>query len=324
MADDVAAMRRIAGRFALVAAVSTLVLAGGAVAGLAAGEGAPASSPGRDVVIRLGDRTLTRTELQAALAYESPGVLKRIHEDRNAMNFFALEWFRRMVFDRAAREDGLLDRSPGLAEAAAERARRLVAERYVEELEKDYEPTDDEIDLLYKMHGERCDRPTRYRLARIGVVVALHASPDEESAARARIDRIAERLAAGEDFAALFAEASDMKGKDPGGGLGWVTESEIEGEPGAEVFRSLEVGHTSSVVRTPRGFEIFKLLEKEDAHRLSRAECAPVLRAALQKRYRSSIAAQKADELVERFGASMNLDAFVAAARAARSRSEAP
>ncbi len=317
------AMWRTGWRLAALAGASALVLA--METAVVAGQGAGAAGgSGAEVVIRLGERTLTRSELEAALGFESPGVLRRIREDPNAVRFFALEWFRRMLFERAAREDGLLDRLPGLEEAAAERARRLVAERYVDEIQKGYAPTDEELDLFYKMHGERCDRPARYRLARIGVVVALHASPEEEAAARSRIERVAERLAAGEGFAALFKEASDMKATEPGGGLGWVTDAELEGEPGAEVFRSLAPGETSRIVRTPRGFEIFKLLEKEEAHRLSREECEPLLRAALEKSYRSSIAARKADELVERFGASMNIDAFVAAARAARSRSEAP
>jgi hypothetical protein len=51
---------------------------------------------------------------------------------------------------------------------------------------------------------------------------------------------------------------------------------------------------------------------------MSLAECRPLLAAALRKQYYESVRTRRADELVEKLGASMNLDNFIAAARAAR------
>src|SRR5690606_29376502 len=195
---------------------------------------------------------------------------------------------------------------------------RPIADVYVAEIEKDFAPTDQEIEQYYKMHTERCAVPTRYRLARVGVVLGRHASPKQEEAARERIEAIAARLAAGEDFAKVVAETNDMPEKLPGGELGWVNEADLVEEFGAPRFADLAVGATTEILRTPRGLEIFKLLDKENARTLSLEECRPKLTETIRKEFSESVRMRKADELVERFGASMNMDLFIAAARAAK------
>jgi hypothetical protein len=270
-----------------------------------------------EVVIRMGDRAVTAGELRSALAYQSAGVLDRLRHDINAARYFAIQWFHRMVFAEAAREDGFLAKNPGLAEAAADLARRPIADAYVAAAEQEYAATEAEIEQFYKLHSERCRQPLRYRIARVGVVIGIHASQKQEEAARERIDAIAKRLAAGESFATVVADSNDMPEKLPGGELGWVTELDLRGDVGELRFKDLAVGATTEVVRTPRGLEIFKLLEKEEARMLTLEECRPKLAEELRRQYYEAIRTRRADELVERLNASMNIDNFIAAARSA-------
>lgn len=301
-----------------IGVVLVVVLSLGSTVYVQASESGTGSPAPTDVVIRIGDRKLTVGELQAALGYQTEGILERLRSDLNAVRYFAIQYFHRMLFMEAAQADGLFERKPGLAEAAADLERRPIAEVYVSEVEKEFEASDAEIEQYYNMHRERCAEPARYRIARVGVVLGRHASPKQEEAARERIDAIAARLAAGEDFAAVVADSNDMPEKLPGGELGWVTEADLAGEFGADRFSGLAVGATTEVIRTPRGLEIFKLLEKEDARTLSLVECRPELAEELRRQYHESVRTRRADELVERFGASMNIDNFIAAARAAR------
>jgi hypothetical protein len=297
--------------------VGLVALAPGEVSGQPP-QSTPAVAPD-EVVIRMGERTVTVGELKDALAYQTPGVLQRLREDLNAVRYFAVQWFHRMLFAEAARTDGFLAKNPGLAESAADLARRPIADAYVAEMENEYTATDAEIEQFYKLHSDRCAAPTRYRIARVGVVIGVHATPKQEEAGRERIDEIAKRLAAGESFAAVVADSNDMPEKLPGGELGWVTEADLGTDVGGDRFKSLAVGGTTEVIRTPRGLEIFKLIEKQDARLLTLEECRPQLAELLRKQYYEAVRTRRADELVERLGASMNIDNFIAAARSAES-----
>src|SRR5262245_6086420 len=217
-----------------------------------------------EVVIRLGEAKVTVAELSNQLAYQPNSILETIKKEPNSGRGFAVRWFQQMLFNGAAKADGFIAKKPGLQGAADDLSRRLIAGVYVDDIRRQYQPTDQEIVIFYKLHADTCKTPARYRIARIGVVVGKHATSKEVESAEERIADIERRLKAGEDFAEVVVASSDMEGKSPGGELGWVTDLDINKEVGGEVFRDLKVGGTTPVVKTARGFEIFKLLEKED------------------------------------------------------------
>jgi hypothetical protein len=286
---------------------------------------APAASVAADeVVIRIGEKTLTVGELEAALAYQPEGALERLRQDANALRYFAIQWFHRMVFTDGARAEGFLAKHAGLEEAAQDRARRLITDTYVDEVEaEEYTPTETEIEQFYKLHRERCGVAARFRLARVGVLIGKHASEEEQAGARKRIDAIEKRVKAGEDFATIVADGNDMPEKLPGGELGWVTATDLAGAGGelsAETFLALTPGSTTGVIRTPRGYEIFKLLEKDEPRTMTLEECRPKLAESLRSQFHESVRVRRADALVEKLGASMNIDNFFAAVRSAKPR----
>lgn len=272
-----------------------------------------------DVVIRLGDeRVLGLPELTAALGYQPANILEALKHEPNAARVFAVRWFQEMLLAEAARQDGELAKQPGLEEAADQLARRLIAERVVMGLEKANEPTEQEIEQYYKLNDTLCRVESRYRIARIGVLVGRHATPKEVEAARERITAIEGRLANGEDFAAVVATASDMPEKQPGGELGWVSEKDLGSDVGGAALRGLKPGGRTAILQTPRGLEIFKLLEKEEARTLPLAECRDKIAEALRTDFKRSLLERRADELAERLGGTLNLDAFLSAIAAAK------
>lgn len=121
---------------------------------------------------------------------------------------------------------------------------------------------------------------TNQRLARHILV-----QPDEimtEDSARTKIEDIAKRLAAGEDFAALAeAESDDAGSARRGGDLGWTTKGSFVGEFEAMLDR-LSPGETSEPFRSSFGWHIVQLLdtrEHDSTQDMQRNQAAQMLRA---------------------------------------------
>jgi hypothetical protein len=97
-----------------------------------------------------------------------------------------------------------------------------------------------------------------------------------------RAEGILERLKAGEDFGKVARAVSIGPEAERGGDLGFFERGTMPEAIDRVVF-SLPVGKLSSVVRSPYGFHVFKVLEKEDARGSKFKEIKEQVRADLQK-----------------------------------------
>lgn len=89
--------------------------------------------------------------------------------------------------------------------------------------------------------------------------------PTTAAEAKTRIEAVAERIAAGEDFAALAKELSeDVGSAESGGDLGFAKRGDFV-EPFEEALYALEEGQVSEIVKTEFGFHIIKLLAVKEA-----------------------------------------------------------
>lgn len=102
----------------------------------------------------------------------------------------------------------------------------------------------------------------RYRLAHILVALPQSPSPDQVSAAQRQAQELYAQLQNGADFAALAAAESDGGNALEGGDLGWRRGAEIP-SVFADVVPALEVGQVSEPVRSPSGFHLVKLVDRE-------------------------------------------------------------
>jgi hypothetical protein len=278
----------------------------------------PAAKSG-DVVFEVGDRKLTQAEIQAELGYEPEPLLQRMREDDNFARVYAVRWFHAEIFAKAAREDGLVAKTPGLGGAAENLGRNLIAREYQDHLlDVEYKPTDNEIEQYYTFNKELCTAPARYHIARVGVQIAKHASPEEIAAAEKRLAEIQQRLKKGDAFATVADELSDLPSKGPGGDSGWLTDDDLAKDEQSAWIKTLAVGTVSEPKKTIRGTEIYLMMEKEPSRVKTAAECRPEIETRIKREYYKKVSENRADELAKRFKASMNLDAFIAAARAAK------
>jgi parvulin-like peptidyl-prolyl isomerase len=118
-------------------------------------------------------------------------------------------------------------------------------------------PKRKEIAEHYRKQREQFREPASVRAAHI--VKHVNESRDEQTA-RAEIEQVAEELRAGANFEELADKHSDCAGN--GGDLGYFPRGQMVEEFDDIVFE-MEIGAVSPVFRTPFGFHIAKLLDRQ-------------------------------------------------------------
>ena len=108
---------------------------------------------------------------------------------------------------------------------------------------------------------------SQYRLGHILIAVPEGASTSDIQQLRNRAQKVLETLKQGADFRQTAAANSDAQTALEGGDLGWRKRGEL---PSAfeELVPDMEVGQVSNIIRTPGGFHIIKLMEKQGAEQV--------------------------------------------------------
>ncbi len=122
--------------------------------------------------------------------------------------------------------------------------------------------SDQEIADLIASESGAIDRGVRYRLSHILVPVPQGADSATIAEARDRAHALRQRLEDGEDFATVAISESGAPDALEGGDLGWRGAGEIPTVFAREVIL-MRTGEISDVLRSPSGFHIVKLEDRE-------------------------------------------------------------
>ncbi len=122
--------------------------------------------------------------------------------------------------------------------------------------------TEEEIDNFIRLHADRLQTDTRYHLAHILVTVPGQPGPAEIGRVRDKAQRLAEQVRGGERFESLALTESDGRNALKGGDLGWRSAAELPGFA-ADAISKLEAGQVTDPLRSPSGFHLFYLTDKE-------------------------------------------------------------
>ncbi len=114
----------------------------------------------------------------------------------------------------------------------------------------------EEVYQYYERHKEEYDRPDQARAYQI----LTYEEPVAQKALREIQD--------GGDFAEVARKYSESPDAGTGGDLGFFGQGVMPVEFDM-VIASLEIGAVSDVIKTPYGYQIFKLVDRREAHRLS-------------------------------------------------------
>jgi peptidyl-prolyl cis-trans isomerase SurA len=121
--------------------------------------------------------------------------------------------------------------------------------------------TDSEIDQLIAATQQGAGGTDEFNLSHILVRVPENASPEQIQARQARAGEALAQLKSGASFAQVAASFSEAPDALQGGSMGWRDMSKVPALF-AESLRGMKVGDLSSVLRSPNGFHIVKLVER--------------------------------------------------------------
>lgn len=152
------------------------------------------------------------------------------------------------------------------AAAFREDLRRQLLLQRVRERESDARVRVSEADIdqfLREQQAEAGKQPVELNLAQVLVAVPETATPEQVEALRGRAQRVRQRAAAGEDFAALARQASDAPDAVANGGAFGMRSADRYPTLFLEATQDLPVGGVSEVIRSGAGFHVLKVLDKQ-------------------------------------------------------------
>lgn len=124
--------------------------------------------------------------------------------------------------------------------------------------------SDEDVERYYKLNIKNYRTNDRARIRHILLTLAENAPADQVKAVASKARELYQRIAAGEDFAALAREHSQGAGHAEGGEIGWVDRGTLIAGIEDVAFGKLSVGQVSEPFRTTMGVHLVKL-EGRDA-----------------------------------------------------------
>jgi len=123
---------------------------------------------------------------------------------------------------------------------------------------KDSTPSDEAIAQYYQNNTSRYSVPERRQARHILIKTAATASAEEKAANRKKVEEIAAKIRAGEDFAALAKQFSEDSTASQGGDLGLFGRGQMV-KPFEDATFAMKEGQVSDIVETPFGLHLIKL-----------------------------------------------------------------
>ncbi|MBM3293310.1 MAG: hypothetical protein FJY82_02170 [Candidatus Aminicenantes bacterium] len=177
-----------------------------------------------------------------------------------------------------------------------------------DDLKKEVELSDSEIEKYYKDNAAQFQIPERIKVSRIW----LPFEGREKGRVESEAQNIVERLRKGEEFAALAKSFSKDEKAESGGDWGiydWQSLPATE----QEEIRKLESGRTSGVVAGDEGLAVVRVAEKTPASTTPLAEARLQIRTILIDRQARQIAAERAAKIEKEAKKGGGLEAAAAA-----------
>jgi peptidyl-prolyl cis-trans isomerase SurA len=131
------------------------------------------------------------------------------------------------------------------------------------EVDDKIQVSDSEIDL-YVAEAEGPGAPlgdVEYNFAHVLLRLPEQATPENIQAARGRAEKVIAEAKGGADFARLAASFSDAPDALTGGNMGWRSHDRLP-EVFSSALKDLRPGEVTTVLRSPAGFHVLKLIER--------------------------------------------------------------
>lgn len=249
-----------------------------------------------EVIVRMGDLSLTRAEVQQ-LADANPA------EARSAVALERLvrtEIIRRAVAAEARRQG--FDKRPEVAARMEQAARQALVTAYVNDLSRPPEtfPSEEQLRQAYEANKAALQTPRQYRLSQIYV-----AGTDDTARKRAE-DLAREVRRRGADFAAVARRASQHAASAAqGGDMGWLAEADLQPAVREAVEKAAK-GDIVGPVQGPEGWHVLRVADRKEPEAAALEQVRDSLRNTLRLRRAAEIEAAYLDGLLARTPVTVN------------------
>ncbi|MCF6236169.1 MAG: peptidylprolyl isomerase [Gammaproteobacteria bacterium] len=168
------------------------------------------------------------------------------------------------------------------------------------QIESQVNVTEQEVNDYLASAGAQGDSGNEYHLGHILVATSEAASPEEVKEAQLKAEQILQKLKGGADFKEVAVASSDGQRALEGGDLGWREGGQLP-TLFSDIVTKMKKGDVSSVVRSPSGFHIIKLIDQrnEQQHSVTQTKAQHILISTSEIETEKS-AIKRLDELRER------------------------
>lgn len=163
---------------------------------------------------------------------------------------------------------------------------------------KDSAPSDEDISKYYQSNIAKYTLPERRKARHILIKTAATDNAEQKTAKRSKIDEIAAKIKAGEDFAELAKKNSEDSSAKQGGDLGLFGRGQMI-KPFEDTVFAMKEGQTSDVVETTFGLHLIKLEKIEAAKTQSLDEVKAAIATQLTTEASKNKSFQAANEAYE-------------------------
>jgi peptidyl-prolyl cis-trans isomerase C len=202
----------------------------------------------KDVIVRVGEWSLSKTELDERLKLLKQGLPDFNENDPNTKKMVVDELIRQQLLVKDA-EDSKIGNEKEIKDAVEDFRKTLLVQEMANRLTKDVAATEAEALTYYNENKELFVEPVVWKVREIVV-------PEEATA-----NNILVQILQGADFGALAIEQSKGKTAKQGGELKEFSKAPFEAMQIA--LANLDVGKTSGVFKGPDGFYIIKVDTKK-------------------------------------------------------------
>jgi peptidyl-prolyl cis-trans isomerase C len=216
----------------------------------------------KDILVKIGNKTITRTDFESRLAALPPEYQARFKDERQKREFLDLYVQAQLLAMEARAEK--IDKERAITGKIEDMTNSILAQEYVNRrLATAGTATEAELQKYYNENKAEFVTPMTVKAQHILVKADQNAKPEEAAAALVKAQGIRKELDQGADFAVLAEKYSDDPGsKTRGGDLGFFQKERMVPEFSNEAFR-LKPGETSQPIRSAFGFHIIRTNEKK-------------------------------------------------------------
>ncbi|HOD35128.1 MAG TPA: peptidylprolyl isomerase [Syntrophales bacterium] len=225
----------------------------------------PALAADSDILARVGNKNITRADIEALISFYPPNQQAIIRMDPKNEEALLNNYVAILAVAETARRQGF-DKEKNMRKQIQILSDEHLAKNYVQKnVIAKVKVSDKDVEEYYKNNPKEFEKPETVKVRHILIGFKGEMTDDQKKELRKKAEDVLKKAKGGDDFAKLASEYSDDPGsKTKGGELGYFPRGNMVPEFENAAF-GLKPGEISDVIETPYGYHIIKAEDKKAA-----------------------------------------------------------